>query len=155
VHIHVFYSDCLPTAPDDWQGTKYSAYEQVGADLGARMYSAFQTVFEANGASKQVVIVGSDSPELSVELLDSAFRALQHSDFVIGPTFDGGYYLLGMNSPSREVFEGIEWSTETVCQDTQRRIFKQGKSIIILQKLHDIDVEEDYKALHRFFKDDQ
>jgi len=110
----LFYSDFIPTK-DDWPE------------------SDFQKKIQHPG----------DCPELSGALLQQAFDALDHSDFVIGPTPDGGYYLLGMKKLESTVFHGIEWSTETVRNRTLDKIRAAGLSCAELPVLSDLDTEED------------
>jgi len=95
---------------------RFEIFPQSGADLGARLVHAFQTIFGL-GADK-VVAIGSDSPTLPPENLDLAFRKLDDHDLVLGPAEDGGYYLIGLNQPRRELFAGIEWSSDAVFAST-------------------------------------
>ena len=148
---HVFYSEGLPQASDVWSAVKHHVHVQADGDLGVRMWEAFRLVFSKNKGEQKVIIIGSDSPELHVSLLEQAFRLFDSADYVLGPTFDGGYYLLGMKSPSPAVFEDMAWSTDTVCEESQKRIFKQGKSLAMLSKLNDVDNEADFMTLRRFF----
>ena len=94
----LWYSDEIPEN-DDWSANLFNKKLQPGGDLGNRMSGAFNAAFEA-GAQK-VVIIGSDCPEVTGELLEEAFDQLASNDVVIGPTFDGGYYLLGMSQIGR------------------------------------------------------
>ena len=72
--------------------------------------------------------------------------ALEQHDFVLGPTPDGGYYLLGMNHFEPSVFREIEWSTETVREKTLKRIHDLDKSVFLLPELNDIDEAEDWEG---------
>ncbi|MCB0576686.1 MAG: DUF2064 domain-containing protein, partial [Saprospiraceae bacterium] len=72
--------------------------------------------------------------------------ALDRSDFVLGPTPDGGYYLLGMKQPDNSVFRGIVWSTDAVRNATLQKIAAAGKTCALLPDLPDIDTEEDWRA---------
>ena len=92
-------------------------------------------------------MIGSDCPELTGEVLQMAFDLLDHSDFVLGPVPDGGYYLLGMKAFEPSVFHGIAWSTETVRETTLEKIRAAGKSCALLPMLSDVDTEEDWRAL--------
>ena len=134
------YSDFIPIQ-DEWPESDFKKKIQHPGDLGERMESAFREAF-ATGAAK-AIIIGSDCPELSGELLQQAFDALAHADFVIGPTPDGGYYLLGMKQLESSVFHGIEWSTETVRSMTVEKIRAAGLSCAELPVLSDLDMEED------------
>jgi uncharacterized protein len=136
----LYYSDFIPTK-DEWPETDFYKKIQHPGDLGERMESAFREAL-ATGA-KKALIIGSDCPELSGELLQQAFDALDHADFVIGPTPDGGYYLLGMKQMESSVFHDIEWSTASVRNTTIEKIRAAGLSCAELPVLSDLDTEED------------
>lgn len=142
------YSDFV-VENDEWSPEFFQKMVQHPGDLGERMEQAFRVAFKA-GAGK-VVIIGSDCPELSGELLQQAFDGLDSADFVVGPVPDGGYYLLGMKSLEPSVFQGIEWSTETVRAKTLEKIAALGKSYAELPLLSDVDTESDWRALHPRF----
>jgi rSAM/selenodomain-associated transferase 1 len=82
---------------------------QKGKNLGERMKNAFKQSF-AEGA-KRVVIIGTDSPTLPVSYIQKAFDILKKIPVVIGPTFDGGYYLIGLSGLNDDIFDGIGWCT--------------------------------------------
>lgn len=138
----LFYSDFLENG-DEWSETDFQKKVQTGADLGERMENAFRQAFSA-GADK-AVIIGSDCPGLHGTLLQEAFNRLDDADFVLGPTPDGGYYLLGMKQMEASVFRGIVWSTDTVRAETLRRIEESGKLCVFLPVLSDVDTEEDWR----------
>ncbi len=140
----LFYSDFIDKN-DDWPEADFSKKTQSEGDLGERMEQAFRTAFEA-GAMK-VVIIGSDCPELTGALLQTAFDRLDESDFVLGPVPDGGYYLLGMKELESSVFRDIAWSTETVQARTIKKMQAAGKSCALLPVLSDVDTEEDWRAM--------
>ena len=120
---------------------KIPVWDQVGHDLGARMAHAFQS--SLGSPYHAVLIVGTDIPGLTASLISTAFRSLQHHDIVLGPTVDGGYYLIGLRSPIPELFENIPWSTDTVFSLTQEKITALGLSLKILPMLRDLDTVED------------
>ena len=125
---------------DLWNSGSYSKARQEGIDLGMRMQQAFQALF-TKGYQK-VCIIGSDCYELTTALLEEAYRALEHSDIVIGPTTDGGYYLLGMKNGVKEIFQGVEWSTDKVLQQTLEKIPPASRTTL-LPMLTDVDRIED------------
>lgn len=139
----LFYDDYIET-DDEWPEADFFKYRQASGDLGERMAQAFRQVLDEHGGP--ALIVGSDCPELSASLIEQAFSALYTTDFVLGPTPDGGYYLLGMSRFYPEVFEGIAWSTSAVFEQTTQIIRSLGKSVTLLPVLSDIDVEEDWLA---------
>ncbi len=136
----LFYSEWI-NHDDEWSSKIFHKSLQPEGSLGNRMKVAFETGFQSKGP---VIIVGSDCPGLSFEIIEKAFLALEEDDFVIGPALDGGYYLLGMQSFSPEVFDDIQWSTDTVKQTTVNKINALGKSYQELTPLSDIDFEEDW-----------
>jgi uncharacterized protein len=139
----LWYSEQLPEH-DDWADAYFDKKVQSQGDLGTRMGAAFEAGFEA-GAQK-ALIIGSDCPELSGEVLEAAFDALDTADFVAGPTPDGGYYLLGMKSAAPYLMDNMPWSTDAVLPETLKRIEQHGKSVVLLPELSDVDVEADWLA---------
>ncbi|WP_207431852.1 TIGR04282 family arsenosugar biosynthesis glycosyltransferase [Sabulibacter ruber] len=138
-HRVVYYSGQVEET-DLWD-SGFEKARQHGNDLGERMKNAFAQVL-AQGYTKAVVI-GTDCPGIDAQLLDTAFDALEESDVVIGPAFDGGYYLLGMKAPHSFLFEDIAWSTATVCETTLAKCRQHQLGYHLLPPLHDIDEEKD------------
>jgi rSAM/selenodomain-associated transferase 1 len=112
-------------------------YRQIGRGLGSRMYNAFKSA-KMRGCNK-AVIIGSDSPNLPIKYVKEAYVRLDKADIVLGPSRDGGYYLIGLKEPCREIFRGIKWSSKTVFEDTVRKAGKIGKKIVILKEWYDVD----------------
>ncbi len=131
----------------DWLGTEYNYMLQKGRNLGEKMKNAFFQVFK-NDYDK-VIVMGSDSPDLTREIIIQALSSLETNDVVIGPSFDGGYYLLGFrkNTFYPYVFKGIKWSTNSVFENTINILNKKGYKIKILNKWQDIDIVDDLKIL--------
>lgn len=123
---------------------------QQGDDLGKRMLSAFQ--WANTNDYRRTVIVGSDIPELTLGIVHEAFQILENRDAVIGPSPDGGYYLIGLNEPIPSLFQHINWSTETVLEETVRRIESTGHTFQSLQIIEDIDTFNDVANLHQRWK---
>ena len=136
----LFYSQEINRA-DDWSNDDFQKHLQVETDLGGRMSAAFAEGFKTH---EKVVIIGSDCASLTPAIVQEAFEALDKNDFVVGPTFDGGYYLLGMRRFQPSVFENVEWSTESVFPTTIERINVLGASYHLTERLSDIDFEEDW-----------
>ena len=132
-----------------WLGKEYSYIAQAGGDLGQKMKNAFQCVF-ADGFSRAVVI-GSDSPDMPADFLDSSFTALDSHDAVIGPAADGGYYLIGFSGDSflPEAFEQICWSTDRVFWQTINTLKKHRRKVHLLPQWYDVDTFEDLKSLQK------
>lgn len=131
----------------DWLGTYYSYLPQQGSDLGQRMKNGFINTFDSN--FHQVIIIGSDSPDLPGDFIKKAFLSLKTHDVVIGPSFDGGYYLIGFryNTFLPEAFSGIDWGTNMVFGKTLDIFKKAGRKIHILPKWHDVDTYADLNDL--------
>jgi len=138
----LFYSEQIQH-DDDWLSSQFDKFVQAEGDLGVRMSSAFETAF-AKGANR-AVIIGSDCPELDPDTVRTAFEALHAHELVIGPSADGGYYLLGMRQLWPALFEGIPWSTEVVLEQTLHKAQQLGLKAFQLQTLNDIDEEQDWK----------
>jgi len=118
---------------------------QSGNNLGEKMNNAFQTIFRSG--FENAVLIGTDTPEISSEIINKAFVKLSDHDFTIGPAYDGGYYLIGMKNFNDNLFENIRWSTGEVFEKTILKIKNLNKSYFILEKLHDVDVTGDLKYM--------
>jgi hypothetical protein len=105
------------------------------------MRDAFIRVF-AEGYTN-IQIIGSDCYELSPELILTGFEKSEENDIVIGPTVDGGYYLLGMKAPFKDLFTNKQWSTDSVFTDTMEDIRTSSFSFYTLPVLRDVDEEKD------------
>jgi rSAM/selenodomain-associated transferase 1 len=118
----------------------FEFFPQQGEHLGEKMANSFQRLFLQG--YKQLLLIGADTPQLKNQTFQDAFRALQDSDIVLGPTFDGGYYLIGMKSWIPEVFSAdIGWGGKTVLEETLQKIKK--KKVFLLPKEQDIDTRQD------------
>jgi len=140
----VFYSDHIDEK-DDWGAETFQKYCQTGEDLGERMRNAFDFGFAKGYHS--ICIIGSDCYELTSDILAKAFRRLQEVPVVIGPSLDGGYYLLGMNRLESGLFENKKWSTNTVFADTMSDLNEWEIAPAILPQLRDVDREADLITL--------
>jgi rSAM/selenodomain-associated transferase 1 len=131
----------------NWLGQHRSYAPQEGADLGGRMANAFRDAF-AGGVSR-AVLIGSDIPDLPGETVAQAFRDLQRNDVVIGPSSDGGYYLIGFDAARFEpdVFESIRWSTDHVFDQTMAIVNRHRLKTGVLPVWHDVDTRSDLDAL--------
>ncbi len=128
--------------PNDYLSIPYQL--QTGELLGERMQQAFEFEFNLN-QSEKVVMVGTDCPDLSTTILQQAFDALEENKIVLGPSEDGGYYLIGMNGFHPELLQDIEWSTDRVLEQTIEKCKKYEKTFALLPTLNDIDNEEDLR----------
>ena len=115
---------------------------QEGENLGEKMEVAFRWAF--NQKHENVILIGSDLWTLNEETLIEAKKALEINDFVIGPCYDGGYYLIGMKKMNSKIFKNIQWSKDQVLKHTLSKV--SGNSIYYLEIKNDIDNEESLKA---------
>lgn len=112
------------------------SFAQQGADLAARLLHAFTTLQTLQ--YEHTVLIGSDTPHISRDLIIRARAALSHADVVLGPAEDGGYYLIAMRQPY-DLFTGIPMSTAVVLTMTQARAQAHNLSVQQLEPLFDID----------------
>lgn len=125
-------------------------YKQRGDDLGERMHNAFK--FAKGMKCEKTLIIGSDSPDLPVTYLKEAFKCLDKNDIVLGPVFDGGYYLIGLKKPCLQIFQGVKWSSRSVFKDTLKIAIVLGIKAAVLKKWHDIDKYSDLVFLKQSLK---
>jgi rSAM/selenodomain-associated transferase 1 len=119
---------------------------QRGESLGDRMRQTMDDLF-ADGASI-VVLVGSDLPDITASSISSAIATLQDDpgSLVLGPARDGGYYLIAATT-TPDVFEGIEWSSPRVLEQTRAAASQHGLRVHLLEPLGDVDTLEDLQSV--------
>ena len=151
---------------EDWK-----VVPQSDKDLGGRMSDFFRDfliqtnekkVSNEGGAGaatapsssdiNHVVLIGSDTPSLPVSRINEAFEKLDTVDVVLGPSLDGGYYLIGCRTHLPELFVGVEWSSEKVMQQTRDRLLELGVPYCELESFTDIDEFEDLLDLKSSFE---
>jgi len=140
VDVQIHYSSFIDNS-DLWENEHFSKHLQINGDLGEKMKAAFQSAFSSG--YKSVCIIGSDCYDLDEKIIKEAYAKLYKNDLVIGPSEDGGYYLLGMKTLLKEVFETKQWSTSNVFKSTVTDINSMSKSYGLLPVLSDVDVEAD------------
>jgi len=145
----LYYSDFI-AEDDNWPENNYTKKLQKGEALGRRMRNAFKDSFEEG--FQKTVIIGSDCPQLTDEIINMAFDLLDNVDYVIGPAKDGGYYLLGMKNLYEPIFEDKEWGTDSVFDDTVLDILAAGKKYAKLPLLTDVDDAYDLHLVKERFK---
>ncbi len=136
--VHIYFSDRI----EQETYTGRPKFVQQGSDLGERMGQAFAASFDSG--YRRVLGIGTDLPDLSVELIQDAVQALQSNDVVFGPADDGGYYLLGMNKYYSYIFEDKAWSTQYLLQSTLDELTEQQRTVHLLESKNDIDTYEDF-----------
>ncbi len=120
---------------------------QTGKDLGERMYRAFD--FCRRQGFQKVIIVGTDCLTFTAADIQLAFKRLNKKDIVLGPTNDGGYYLIGLNAMDKSLFENIDWSTSHVLEQTLKKSTRLHKTNYLLSKKEDIDTIQSLKNFMR------
>ena len=134
----VYYSEEIQNN-DLWSDRCFQKKLQKGNDLGERMQHAFEMAFKEG--YEKVVIVGSDLFDLKSAHIENAFKALENHNLVIGPSLDGGYYLLGMKVLHSAVFKNKQWGTDSVLETTLKNL--EQENVKLLEALNDIDTFED------------
>ena len=126
----------------------YHYFAQKGEDLGERMKNVFADLWRRG--HRNAVVIGSDLAALPLQILNDAFTRLsrKQTQVVLGPSEDGGYYLVGMNQPTPEIFDNMTWSHARVLADTTERLNALGLSYDLLPSWFDLDRVEDLRRLH-------
>jgi len=117
---------------------------QGDGDLGQRMHRAFVRGLSRHSA---VLLMGTDAPGLSAQVLQQAAQSLQTHDAVFVPAWDGGYALVGLRQPVLGLFEGMVWSTASVMAETRIRAHQAGLHWCELAPVHDMDEPTDLHHL--------
>lgn len=136
-----------------WLGDTIFISQQKGKNIGRKMALALKSAWE-RGADR-AVLIGSDCPSIDAELLNEAFESLHENDIILGPTYDGGYYLIGLNKKLPDgtldlLFQDISWGTSNVLQQTLQKAEGKNLSISLLKMLHDIDRPEDLEHFNHY-----
>jgi rSAM/selenodomain-associated transferase 1 len=133
------YNDILPA--------DFSLLPQRGDRFGERLYFAVEDLFKCGFQS--VCLIDSDSPTVSAETFAEAVELLgvREDRVVLGPSDDGGYYLIGVKKPHRHLFEEIDWSTERVLNQTIQRATEIGLEAKLLPTGYDVDDDASLRRL--------
>ena len=129
---------------DVFPGAK-NFFPQAGNGLGEKMYHALRHVLELG--YDWVILTGADLPRMTKAHLLGGFAALQKADIVLGPTSDGGYYLVGMSKPHRAVFENQSYGGATVLENALVAAEKAGLTVSLADICDDVDTPEDLRNL--------
>jgi len=144
--VEIHYSGGSREQMAGWLGQDWDYVVQSDSDLGTRMEQAFQRAFRLGW--DQVVLIGSDLPELTTSLIREAFRRLENHDLVLGPARDGGYYLIGLKENRPELFGNhIPWGKAEVLKKTRATAEQLGLTTAYLAILRDVDRPEDLAGL--------
>ena len=134
-------------------GSRAAYIAQRGNNLGQKMENAFADAFALG--YENVILTGTDIPELKADSVNSAFEMLDSCDIVLGPTSDGGYYLIGMSSLHHEAFDVKLYGVSTVFEETTGSIRSSGFSVSIADEYSDIDDKEDIAGLMERIRGDR
>lgn len=117
-------------------------FPQRGEDLGEKMYNGFLDIFSKG--YKKVVLMGSDIPDIKGEDILLSFNILDTKDIVLGPSYDGGYYLIGMKNLNKNIFNITKkWGGKSVLEATIDISNNDGLAVGLAPKYRDIDTRED------------
>ncbi len=130
-------------------GTAARCMPQHGDQLGERMRNVFQELCEEGFG--RVIMIGADVPHVRDEWIEEAEAQLGTADVVLGPTDDGGYYLVAMRAP-HDIFAGIAMSTARVLEETLRRAAASGLRVHLLPRSFDVDEGRDLVRLREFLR---
>ncbi len=130
----------------------FTEKEQQGNTFGERFTHALRSVFHKGYA--HVIAIGNDSPQLKTQHLLEAHRLLRQGKSVLGPTMDGGFYLIGFNCSqfNPEQFQTLPWQSSSLLKETQTYFAAKGEPIALLNVLIDVDSKRDIKRLSNFTK---
>ncbi len=123
-----------------WLGADIDYQQQSPGDLGHKLHQAFLQSFEQG--HQNIIIIGTDCTDLNAIHITKAINALEQKDVVIGPSHDGGYWLIGMRRPLN-LFKQMRWGTNSVFPDTINQLNQQKIEYDLLEELSDIDTPED------------
>jgi uncharacterized protein len=125
----------------------FTCFPQRGQSLGERMSYAFGHLFAS--AFQNIILIGSDLPALPLRFFHQAYACLEESaaDVVLGPSADGGYYLVGMNRMIATIFDDIDWSGDDVLVRTIHKLEDRGLKHELLSQWYDIDTGKDLDRL--------
>ena len=136
-------ADALPALREFWDG---DATPQRGEDLGARLLNALGEL-RARGFER-CVIIGSDAPDLPLEILRNAFEALSENQVVVAPSADGGFVLIGASCDvTAAIFDGIVWSRDDVFTRLIANLKSLNLTCSVLPPWHDVDEAADLESL--------
>src|SRR5262245_25995496 len=127
---------------------EFSLLPQRGDKFGERLYFAVEDLFKCGFES--VCLIDSDSPTVPAENFAEAVEVLsaKNDRVVLGPSDDGGYYLIGVKKPHRQLFEQIDWSTERVLKQTRQRATEIGLEVKLLPTGYDVDDDARLRRLY-------
>jgi hypothetical protein len=148
INLTIYFSGGNYNLMQEWLGNNLNFIEQKEGDLGYKMQAAFADSF--NNQNERVVLIGTDCPDLNVNIINDAFSKLKNSDLVLGPAADGGYYLIGLSRYIPELFININWGTSEVFRQTQKIANQLNLKSCNLPLLADVDRPEDLSIWEKY-----
>lgn len=137
VSLTVFYAGSNAAALEGLVPSRTALIPQEGSSPGERLENAFRTLLAGDCAP--ACVIGSDSPDLPLAYIKRAFVKLKHREVVLGPSLDGGYYLIGLQRPVPEVLCGFSWGDSRVFRDTLGKVISHGLSLGLIPPWYDVD----------------
>lgn len=148
--VHVFFDPASALGVmRAWLGEGHEYTAQRQGDLGQRLIQAGEEAFSVSDES--LVFLGGDCPYVTTAILKQAGELLKLKQVVLGPSSDGGYYLIALNEVVFALFEGIEWSTERVLSQTIKKCEANGLTYGLLPELEDIDEADSWERAQKYF----
>ena len=145
-HLLAFAGAEGADAFEPFRTREFELVEQADGGLGERLTKVARDCFERG--TTRLIIIGTDSPTLQNRHFDDALAALDSgSEVVLGPSFDGGYYLVGLGGPHTVIFDDIDWSTPRVLEQTLQRAHSADLLCDLLEFWYDVDTLDDLKRL--------
>lgn len=148
-HMHQAYDLVIGFTPVDkeqeflsllpFKRLSFILYPQKGKNLGEKMFRCFKDLLKNY---RKITIIGADSPQLNSYVVKEAFQRLVKADIVLGPSEDGGYYLIAMKRP-HDIFKGISWGTDRVLEEQLINIKRCRLNTSLLDQKYDIDTWQD------------
>lgn len=142
-HVEVYFTGGSLAQMQQWLGAQWPYLPQAAGGLGDRLAAAIARHFSDPATPNTVLVIGIDCPGITPQILSQATAALATHDLVLGPTADGGYYLVGLRQWQPSLFDDIAWSTEQVFAQTCDRAAQLNLSVATLPQLRDVDYPED------------
>jgi uncharacterized protein len=139
--LQVYFAGGNQQLMRDWLGENIKYISQINGDLGEKMKVAFKNAF--NHQISHAILIGTDCPDLDLNILIQADQALGNHDLVLGKATDGGYYLIGLSRFIPQLFDGITWGSELVFKQTKAIAETLELKSFYLTELADLDRPED------------
>lgn len=137
----------------EWFGDLFDYRAQADGDLGRRMLDAFEQAL-ADGADR-VILIGVDCPGVTEAVIGEAFNRLDQADVVLGPSFDGGYYLIGMKKPQKALFTDIPFGTGDTLQKTLAAARRAGIRVSLLEWKRDVNTGDAWKGVAKMLTENK